>query len=107
MHKLKLDLDQLTVDSFDTLSADGAGRGTIEAFQTNAPPCTIVWNPTYAPTCADTCATCPVTCYNSCGGTCDTCYCSGHTCGGSCYDPTCATCQTNCEQESCGVYICP
>ena len=96
MRKLKLDMDQLTVDSFDTLSADGAGRGTIEAFGTQAP---IEWNPTYAPTCAATCA--------SCAGTGDTCYCSGYTCGDTCNDPTCATCQTNCEQESCGVYICP
>jgi hypothetical protein len=95
MRKLKLDLDQLTVDSFDTLSADGAGRGTIEAFQSQA-PCIIEWNPTYAPTCAATCA--------SCGGTCE------QTCGGSCYatcnEPTCVTCQTHCEQQSC-VYLCP
>jgi hypothetical protein len=101
MRKLKLDLDQLTVDSFDTLSADGAGRGTIEAFQTTAPPCTLEYYPTYAPTCAATCASCNGTCDNTCGSTC-----GGYTCGGTCNDPTCGTCQTHCQQESCE-YLCP
>jgi hypothetical protein len=93
MQKLKLDLDQLVVDSFDTLLAGGGEpRGTVKAF---------------APTMLLTCGTCNTcgTCDPSCAGCASyngTCY---NTCGPSCYG-TCATCQTNCEQESC-VYYCP
>lgn len=93
MKKLKLDLDQLTVDSFDTLSANSTGRGTVKALITEI-PCPIEWNPTYAPTCAASCASCA-----SCQYSCD------NTCGSSCYG-SCSTCPTNCEQESC-VYVCP
>jgi hypothetical protein len=102
MRKLKLDLDQLTVESFDTNAPDGPRRGTVRAFM---PPTPFITCPL---TCADTCDTCDY----SCGGTCDaTCNCTGYTCcascGGTCNGPSdCGTCQTNCEQESC-VFHCP
>lgn len=86
MPKLKLHLDQLTVDSFDTLAAD-ARRGTVQAF---APP-TLLY----------TCATCDPSC-ESCNSCFNTCH---NTCGPSC-NGTCVTCYTACEQESC-VYVCP
>lgn len=94
MHKLKLDLDQLSVESFGT-DAPEALRGTVEArshlcsaFDTCA-SCDYTCG-----TCNPSCASC-VSCYNTCD----------NTCGASCYG-TCATCMTNCQQESC-VYICP
>jgi hypothetical protein len=96
MSKLKLELDELAVESFDTLPADDARRGTVEAFASvGDSTCrqAICYYDTYAPTCAGaTCATCD----NSCAGTCDY----------SCNDPSCATCLTYCGQMSC-VEICP
>jgi hypothetical protein len=89
MHKLKLDLDQLTVETFDTVPPDGAQRGTVQGFSH------------VCHTLLETCDTCDPSCASciSCYGTCY------NTCGPSCYG-TCATCQTGCEQESC-VYYCP
>ncbi|HEU4882963.1 MAG TPA: hypothetical protein VFT45_11970 [Longimicrobium sp.] len=95
MRKLKLDVDQLTVDSFDTKASDGARAGTVQGF---APP--TFWESCNGScdytcgTCNASCASC-VSCYNTCG----------NTCGPSCYG-TCQTCLTNCQQESC-VYVCP
>jgi hypothetical protein len=89
MKKMKLNLEQLAVDSFDT-SAAPEKRGTVFGEQ-----CTCPTN--------CTCPGCP-TCYESCNGTCgDSCY---GTCAGqwSC-DPTCDSCYyTQCAQ-SC--YGCP
>jgi hypothetical protein len=76
--KLKLNLEQLTVDSFDT-SASEKPRGTVFGEQ-----CTCYTN--------CTCPGCP-TCDASCNGTC------GGTCAGSCYgtcDATCNTCAASC-----------
>ncbi|HET7233407.1 MAG TPA: hypothetical protein VFJ16_25575 [Longimicrobium sp.] len=111
MHKLKLDLDQLTVDSFDTNPPAGERRGTVQGLAR-----------TLYDTClcsgGGTCISCDPGCDNSVGGTCDvscggtcdnTCNCTGNSCYGTCNvscNVTCDTCQTNCQQESC-VYICP
>jgi len=111
MRKLKLDLDLLAVESFDTLLPGDAGRGTVEAFSFQC----LSFNclPTHGPTCAASCASCEFTCETcrSCDATCaDSCnctaYCSGYTCGGSCSGPTCDTCATNCGQLSC-IEVCP
>jgi hypothetical protein len=78
MKKLKLELEQLTVDSFDTATPE-ANRGTVMGEQG---PCTC---PTACscpgcPTCDNTCnqPSCGDTCYNTCypcgtdyGYTCD------------------------------------
>jgi hypothetical protein len=105
MNKLKLDLDQLTVESFNTDASGIARRGTVQAHSEICVPTRGEF------TCGDTCDTCNNTCYDSCaascGGGCGSGYSCGGTCGGTCFDPTCNTCFTNCEQESCGVYICP
>jgi hypothetical protein len=89
MKKMKLNLEQLAVDSFDTSTALEK-RGTVFGEQ-----CTCPTN--------CTCPGCP-TCYESCNGTCgDSCH---GTCAGqwSC-DPTCDSCYyTQCAQ-SC--YGCP
>ena len=96
--KLKLQLDELTVDSFPTTATERE-KGTVFGEQ-----CTCYTNCTCpgCPTCDATCAaTCPYTCDdNSCGDTCNT-------CAASCYD-SCVTCvgprcgytalQTNCNE---------
>jgi len=101
MHKLKLDLDQLTVESFDTDASGMAPRGTVRAHSDFCVR-TDICVPTQGElTCGDTCDNTCNTCGASCGGGCG----SGFSCFGSCAE-TCNTCFTNCEQESC-VYICP
>jgi hypothetical protein len=98
VHKLKLDLDQLAVDSFDTNPSESAPRGTVQGFS-------HVCGPTrFDPTCYVTCGTCDLSC-GTCGASC------GYTCGCgatayTCNDPSCATCLTYCGQESCIEY-CP
>lgn len=96
MHKLKLELDLLAVESFETLRT-GATRGTVEAFL----PTRVCNTEEFS------CVTC-FTCANSCAGTCDgSCaYSCQATCYYTCDDASCATCLTNCGQESC-VYVCP
>lgn len=80
--KLKLQLDQLTVDSFDT-SAVRQEKGTVFGEQ-----CTCYTQ--------CTCPGCP-TCYASCNGSCDA------SCNGTCYEATCNNCgSANCETNYCG-----
>ena len=62
--KLKLNLDQLTVDSFDT-SASEKPRGTVFGEQ-----CTCYTQCT-CPGCPTCDATCPYTCEQTCPNTCD------------------------------------
>ena len=104
--KLKLNLDQLTVDSFNTSGAEKP-KGTVFGEQ-----CTCYTNCT-CPGCPTCDASCNGTCDASCNGTCDascngTCNCaSGNTCDLSCgatdcgWGYTCGNCtalQTNCNQ---------
>jgi hypothetical protein len=78
MKKIKLDLDDLKVESFDTTP-----EGTVYGYGT----C-----PTFCGTCAGQ-ATCDSTCYASCGGTCDTCPATGCSCPvRECNETCCATC---------------
>jgi hypothetical protein len=87
MGKLRLDLDQLTVDSFDT-SETAAEKGTVFGEQ-----CTCYTN--------CTCPGCP-TCDNTCGDSCN----------GTCVDNTCEfSCYGTCHEYSCwdtcaGQYTC-
>ena len=97
MHKLKLELDLLAVESFETLKTD-APRGTVEAFL----PTRICNTEEFS--CWGTCLSCAPSCAGTCDGSCaNTCE---ATCGYTCDDPSCATCLTYCGQESC-VYYCP
>jgi hypothetical protein len=102
MNKLKLDLDQLTVESFNTDASGIARRGTVRAHSEFFCLPTHLCAPTYGEfTCGDTCDNTCHTCGASCGGGCG----SGYSCYGSCAE-TCNTCLTNCQQESC-VASCP
>ena len=86
MPKLKLDLDQLVVDSFSTEKPQPRA-GTVFGEQ-----CTCYTNCT-----CPGCPTCDASCNGTCGGTCAaSCYgtCGDFTCGNSCncgtqYDATC------------------
>jgi hypothetical protein len=101
MNKLKLNLDQLTVESFNTDASGIARRGTVQAhsdFCVRTDNCVLTWGEL---TCGDTCDNTCNTCGASCGGGCG----SGYSCFGSCAE-TCNTCLTNCQQESCVEY-CP
>jgi hypothetical protein len=100
--KLKLQLDQLTVDSFDT-SAVRQEKGTVFGEQ-----CTCYTQCTCpgCPSCYESCnGSCNNTCNASCYGTCYEATCNGctnDTCNGYCtaYDVTCRGIGT------CGIYPC-
>ncbi len=66
MNKLKLDLDELAVESFETCGGDRE-KGTVLGQELCTCPGVTCAN-TCAPTCAYTCD--DVTCANSCEGTC-------------------------------------
>jgi hypothetical protein len=74
--KLKLNLDELTVDSFDTTRPTNK-QGTVFGEQ-----CTCYTQ--------CTCPGCP-TCYASCNGTCEA------TCANTCDDNTCVNCTDDSE----------
>jgi len=102
MKKLKLNIDDLKVESFEVNQKNDNSKGTIKGFAT----ATIVTRPEggpdcpgnatdpfyhetcdYAYTCAGTCdVTCPNTCDVTCGSTC------GSTCGMSCDCSTWGAC---------------
>jgi hypothetical protein len=87
MDKVRLDLDQLQVQSFTTTGGSTEHRGTVHAND----QCTCQCCPTDPAlnTCA---ATCPDTCWASCGGTCD---CGSGDCGSAC-----------CGSGDCGSWDC-
>jgi hypothetical protein len=107
MNKLKLQLDDLRVDSFDTTAVEGQ-KGTVlgeqctcwtRCGQNTCPGC-----PTCDASCnsgCQTCVSCEGTC-DSCNGTCVTCEAS---CYGSCGDTCWFTCAVSC-QGSCGPDTC-
>jgi hypothetical protein len=72
MHKLRLDLEELQVDTFST-GADGADKGTVEAFRvrtvTDYPlSCwQSCWPDDTCPGCTQSCP--DITCADGCGGT--------------------------------------
>ncbi len=94
MHKLRLELEELSVESFHTHPDAEAARGTVQAFASvGDSTCryAICYYDTYAPgctydaTCAASCQNCPTN-YATCG---NTCYytCDDNTCI-TCVDPT-------------------
>jgi hypothetical protein len=92
MNKLKLRLDDLRVDTFQTTSGQKE-KGTVFGEQ-----CTCYTN--------CTCPGCP-TCDASCNGSCDV-SCNGScaaTCDASCYGSCDWTCEDTCDY-SCGGYSC-
>jgi len=98
--KLTLNLDDLSVDSFDT-STTRSAKGTVFGEQcTCYTNCTCPGCPTCVNTCGATCAyTCDdPTCANTCANTCDD-YTCAYTCDCGGDPPTCL--QTNCGQYFC------
>jgi hypothetical protein len=72
MNKLKLRLDELRVDSFQT-SPPAAERGTVVGKQETWGHCTVSYDPSCGVSCTtDSCEgpTCPYTCAESCNGSC-------------------------------------
>lgn len=118
MSKLRLDLDQLAVETFDT-SPEGPGRGTVlghNSYVTVGVDCNTAcgacstlqsaYNPcgdtnygacTYGKeSCGGTCDTNCITCA-SCDGSCPQVGCpTGSTCNGSCVDTCAASCGQTC-----------
>jgi hypothetical protein len=90
MNKLKLRLDDLQVDTFQTTSLQKE-KGTVFGEQcTCYTNCTCPGCPTCYASCNGTCdascnGTCGVSCDASCGGTCDySCGCSDYSCDATC-----------------------
>jgi hypothetical protein len=90
MRKLRLDFEQLTVESFDVTSDALRERGTVRG-RISFPALTCDATECYQNTC-DTCQSCPASCWQTCGDTC------GGSCGGTC-GATCDVCATN--EETC------
>jgi hypothetical protein len=109
--KLKLNLEDLTVDTFNT-TAPEKPKGTVFGEQcTCYTNCTCPGCPTCDYTCKYTCddATCPQcpTCGASCNGTCYEATC-GNSCYGTCDASDCAPCyNTDPRFTGCGPYHCP
>jgi len=89
MQKLKLDLDELQVESFHTTSAGHRHEGTVfgQNHCTCYTQCTCPGCPTCDASCNGTCngtcdASCNGTCNASCNGTCDYCTAYDITCRG-------------------------
>ena len=104
--KLTLNLEDLSVDSFDTTAMQKA-KGTVFGEQcTCYTNCTCPGCPTCYNTCAYTCddATCPAcpTCAASCNGTCQNCGTDAY----SCYDTNCCPIEETCLQTGCGREVC-
>jgi len=92
MNKLRLQLEDLVIDSFSTTPAHRE-KGTVYGEQCTCPTaCTCPGCPTCDASCGGTYgASCNGTCDASCGGGCGTFdYTCDGTCGGYSCDPTCS-----------------
>jgi hypothetical protein len=89
MNKLRLELDDLRIDSFDTTAPQKA-KGTVFGEQcTCYTQCTCPGCPTCDASCNGTCdASCNGTCA-SCGDSCEVCETWDPSCGGNSCDYTC------------------
>jgi hypothetical protein len=106
--KLKLNLDQLSVDSFDTSTAQRS-RGTVRGEQcTCYTNCTCPGCPTCDASCNGTCGA--YTCAASCNGTCGAASCNGTcgaaSCGYSCNYTDCDCLPATCQNTNCGMEVC-
>ncbi|WP_420128328.1 hypothetical protein [Longimicrobium sp.] len=100
--KLKLNLEDLAVDSFDTMRP-APKKGTVFGEQcTCYTQCTCPGCPTCDASCNGTCGgTCEASCNGTCGGTCEA------SCNGTCAGASCgASCFGTCEYESCNFRDC-
>jgi hypothetical protein len=105
MSKIRLDLDALQVESFDTTGGEKHARGTVRGNGVAADPVAAdtveadtcgggcSWDSNCARSCPWTCAGDPESCGGSCEGTCHTCPDTcGRTCGETCGYGSCDTC---------------
>ena len=99
MNKLRLDLEDLSVESFSTTPEAGKEEGTVFGQQcTCYTNCTCPGCPTCDASCNGTCAaSCNGTCDASCNGTC------GATCAASCYGSCDYSCDYTCG-HTCQAY---
>lgn len=100
MNKLRLHLEDISVESFSTLPAS-VRLGTVDGHQMSQTTCQQIicdcGGETNNATCPGTCAhSCNGTCEASCNGTCNGCP-SGSTCDASCD----FTCGTTCDGNTC------
>ncbi|HEX8695606.1 MAG TPA: hypothetical protein VF746_24545 [Longimicrobium sp.] len=102
MPKLRLELEALAVESFDTAPAAG-GAGTVRGHAEAVPADEI--DCSRCPTCDASCRTCELqdtcwqTCAASCQGSCDSCtLCQEITCATNCL----RTCQVDCTSPGAG-----
>ena len=78
MKKLSLEMESLSVESFETTAPAGSGRGTVRGRGEDPPPCTQ-FDSCYCETAYAVCGTGPATIY-SCGDTSPSaCICLGET----------------------------
>ncbi|WP_420130426.1 hypothetical protein [Longimicrobium sp.] len=116
MNKLKLQVEDLAVESFDTTRPQKA-KGTVFGEQcTCYTQCTCPGCPTCYASCNGTCdASCNGTCDASCNGTCDatcngcdtwdvSCGCTNDSCGPTCYGWITADARHQCVDCMAGVY---
>ena len=90
MKKMRLDIEQLAVESFGT-AGPARPRGTVRGHV----PETQLYPTCYLTECGQN--TCAETCGNSCHGTCGEATCGEATCGGA----TCITCEWTCQNCGC------
>lgn len=97
-HKLRLDLEQLAVESF-SVSASEEAKGTVRAHG-EVPPDEPISDydgvcDTYYQSCRGSCASCVNTCWNTCNVTCASCvYSCPQSCHSVCYEPITAEIDT-------------
>ncbi len=108
MNKIKLDLDSLQIESFETTPDESGAKGTVHGLVGSGEPefCTdfticiqICPQPTIGTACPSFGSTCGNTCGGTCGSTCgSTC---GNTCGGTCAVTCSFTCGITCGTAGC------
>ena len=110
MPKLRLELEELQVETFHATPAGAPWGGTVAAHagvfvgkQSVDIPCSAAES-CFPSDCGDSCDTCAKSCYGSCDASCgDTCPVS---CRGSCGD-TCDSCFQSCEYTCGDTCTCP
>ncbi len=91
MKKLKLDFDDLKVESFETTDGPPGGHGTVRGYASESCGGTCYLNCTYQESCAGTCEPYCIT-NESCEGTCFEQHCTNNTdCGQNTCDYSCDT----------------
>lgn len=97
MAKLKLQIDALRVESFDTTAIADAHAGTVRAHGDAVEEEVAITTPqSRDPSCFETCKiSCWGTCYASCGGTCEV------SCDGRCTQLCSYGCSDGCTRATC------